>query len=201
MYRKMSRLSRLFTWPWMLVGSCILFASCGNCPDYPIEPDVVRFLPYQANQLVVFEDAAQNLDTLTVSSYYRGFDTETCTNNSNQTFEYERILLTLGTIAGDSLYVLFENTTPEKLSMRFMDNIGTRGFDPLTGTVDGGTINNNYETFAFQATEVVNGTTYQKVSTYSLTSYNDSRMETVKLAIDFGVVAYKTDGGVWWYLH
>ncbi|HEX2901363.1 MAG TPA: hypothetical protein VHS96_16735, partial [Bacteroidia bacterium] len=158
----------------MAIGTCTFFASCNNCPDYPIEPDVLRFLPYQANQAVVFEDASQNLDTLTVSSYSRGFDTETCVDHPSQDFEYERIHVTLGTITGDSTFVLLDNTTWEKLSIRFGNGDLGRAFDPLTGILEGGPINNNYETFTFLASEVVNGTTYQNVSTYSKTAYNDS---------------------------
>lgn len=189
-----------FSLSFMAIVLATFFASCNNCPDYPIEPDVLRFLPYQANQTVVFEDATQNLDTLTVSSFSRGFDTETCADHPSQDFEYERIHVTLGTIAGDSTFVLLDNTTWEKLSIRFQDSDLGPAFEPLSGTLDH-PIGTNYETFTFQASEVVNGTTYQNVSTYTKTYYNPSHIETVKLAIDHGIVAFQTDLGVWWYLH
>lgn len=187
-----------------LVGLGMLtlcFGACGNpCPDYPLTANLLRFFPYQLNQSLVFENTAQQLDTLTVSAYNRMNTIVSCVDNPNRDFLYEVIDVTLGSMTGDSTFVMLSNTTSETISLRFEAccDFGT-SFDPITGILDQ-PLNSSAKAFTFQTSEVVHGTTYQNVSTYVNAEDHASKMQAVKLAMDDGIVAYQDVQGGWWYL-
>lgn len=193
----MSRLSLLFTWPWMLVGSCIMFASCNNCPDYLLIPEVRRYNPYQVNQSIIFENLSQQQDTIVVTSFRDVVLPEPCPDNPNQTFQYGLLDARLESITTDSLLFRMGATKNNFAYIGFGECCTTDlSFDAVADTVQ---LSIEASSFSFAQSEVVNGVTYSKVATFTPSYPTYRKTNSAKVAIDFGLIAYQDLQGDWWF--